>query len=268
MFDLGLYPAAVPASDGQVWGEVFEVDDLDAVLAALDEIEGYDASTPDTSLYVRRQVTVHLDEALGRRMGLLLQRAARASAAHRIGRLPRAPEGHVGACRADLRIAEFGSLIVVLAFAAPAAAQAPTLDARVVNLVAGVSAERLAADVQTLAGFGTRHTYSDTASPTRGIGAAREWIRAEFAKASPRLQVGFDTYQVVAQGPRLPRDVELRNVVAVLPGASPRRLYVSAHYDTRGPPHRRHAAVTPASTGRVPTTTRLAPTTTAVARRW
>ena len=57
--------------------------------------------------------------------------------------------------------------------------------------------------MQTLAGFGTRHTYADTASPTRGIGAAREWIRAEFAKASPRLQVGFDTYQIVAQGPRL-----------------------------------------------------------------
>jgi Zn-dependent M28 family amino/carboxypeptidase len=44
--------------------------------------------------------------------------------------------------------------------------------------------------------------------------------------------VAFDTYQVVAQGTRLPRDVELRNVVAVLPGASPRRLYVSAHYDS------------------------------------
>ncbi len=111
-------------------------------------------------------------------------------------------------------------------------AQSPTLDPRVVALVADVSAERLAADVKTLAGFGTRHTYSDTTSPTRGIGAAREWIRAEFAKASPRLQVAFDTYQVVAQGQRLPRDVELRNVVAVLPGASPRRVYVSGHYDT------------------------------------
>jgi gamma-glutamylcyclotransferase (GGCT)/AIG2-like uncharacterized protein YtfP len=63
LFDLGLYPAAVPASDGQVWGELFEVTDPLRVLAALDEIEGYDASTPDTSLYVRRQVTVHLDEA-------------------------------------------------------------------------------------------------------------------------------------------------------------------------------------------------------------
>ncbi len=111
-------------------------------------------------------------------------------------------------------------------------AQSPTLDPRVVALVADVSAERLAADVKALAGFGTRHTYSDTTSPTRGIGAAREWIREEFAKASPPLQVAFDTYQVVAQGERLPSDVELRNVVAVLPGASPRRVYVSGHYDT------------------------------------
>jgi hypothetical protein len=114
----------------------------------------------------------------------------------------------------------------------PLSAQTPTLDPAVVRVIADVSAERLAADVRTLAGFGTRHLYSDTASTTRGIGAAREWIRAEFAKASPRLQVAFDTYQVVAQGTRLPRDVELRNVVALLPGASLRRIYVTAHYDT------------------------------------
>ena len=127
---------------------------------------------------------------------------------------------------------QLGVVICVLGFAASTAAQSPTIDPRVAALVASVSAERLAADVQALAGFGTRHIYSDTASQTRGIGAAREWIRAEFAKASPRLQVAFDTYQVVTQGPRLPRDVELRNVVAVLPGASPRRVYVSAHYDS------------------------------------
>ncbi len=120
----------------------------------------------------------------------------------------------------------------VLAAIEVTVAQSPTVDLRVATLIANVSADRLAADVQALAGFGTRHTYSDTASPTRGIGAAREWIRAEFVKASPRLQVAFDTYQVVTQGPRLPRDVELRNVVAVLPGASPRRVYLSAHYDS------------------------------------
>jgi hypothetical protein len=51
-------------------------------------------------------------------------------------------------------------------------------------------------------------------------------------RASPRLQVAFDTYQVPRQGERVTRDVELRNVAAVLPGRSPRRLYVSGHYDT------------------------------------
>jgi gamma-glutamylcyclotransferase (GGCT)/AIG2-like uncharacterized protein YtfP len=58
MFDLGLYPAAVPAPDSRVWGEVFEVSDAPRVLAALDEVEGYDPGTPDTSLYVRRRVPV------------------------------------------------------------------------------------------------------------------------------------------------------------------------------------------------------------------
>jgi gamma-glutamylcyclotransferase (GGCT)/AIG2-like uncharacterized protein YtfP len=62
LFDLGLYPAAVPASDGRVWGEVFELADAAMVLAALDEIEGYRSSDPDTSLYVRQRVPVHLDD--------------------------------------------------------------------------------------------------------------------------------------------------------------------------------------------------------------
>ena len=48
---------------------------------------------------------------------------------------------------------------------------------------------------------------------------------------SPRLQVSFDTYQVAKQG-RITRDVEVRNVMAVLPGRSPRRIYISGHYDT------------------------------------
>ena len=60
LFDLGLYPAAVPASDGKVWGELFEFTDAQPVLAALDEIEGYRPAEPDTSLYVRRLVPVQL----------------------------------------------------------------------------------------------------------------------------------------------------------------------------------------------------------------
>ena len=52
----------------------------------------------------------------------------------------------------------------------------PEADPRIRKLVASISEERLSALVQKLAGFGTRHTLSDTDSPTRGIGAARQWI--------------------------------------------------------------------------------------------
>lgn len=60
LFDLGIYPAAIPASDEKVWGEVHQMLDADAVLAALDEIEGYNAAEPDTSLYRRVAIPVTL----------------------------------------------------------------------------------------------------------------------------------------------------------------------------------------------------------------
>jgi gamma-glutamylcyclotransferase (GGCT)/AIG2-like uncharacterized protein YtfP len=62
LFDLGIYPAAVPASDAQVWGEVHQMLDLDAVLTALDEIEGYTATEPDGSLYTRTEVPVTIED--------------------------------------------------------------------------------------------------------------------------------------------------------------------------------------------------------------
>jgi gamma-glutamylcyclotransferase (GGCT)/AIG2-like uncharacterized protein YtfP len=58
LFDLGLYPAAIPAPDGHVWGEVYEMTDPALVLSALDEIEGYSAEDPDRSLYLRQQTEV------------------------------------------------------------------------------------------------------------------------------------------------------------------------------------------------------------------
>ena len=61
LFDLGIYPAAVPASDAQVRGEVFEMAEPAKVLAALDRIEGYRASDPEKSLYTRTQVSATLD---------------------------------------------------------------------------------------------------------------------------------------------------------------------------------------------------------------
>jgi gamma-glutamylcyclotransferase (GGCT)/AIG2-like uncharacterized protein YtfP len=63
LFDLGLYPAAVPAPDGHVWGEVYEMTDSARVLAALDEIEGYRAEDPDRSLYTRSVAEVLLPDS-------------------------------------------------------------------------------------------------------------------------------------------------------------------------------------------------------------
>jgi hypothetical protein len=123
--------------------------------------------------------------------------------------------------------------ILSLAVLASPAAAAPEGDGdpRVVRLLENISEERLGQTVRTLAGFGTRHTLSSPDTPGKGIGAARQWIFAELKK-SPRLQVDFDVFPVTKQGERLPRDVELRNVVAILPGRSPRRVYVSGHYDS------------------------------------
>ena len=52
----------------------------------------------------------------------------------------------------------------------------PAYDERIYGLIDAVSAERIERDIQTLVGFGTRHTRSETESETRGIGAARRWI--------------------------------------------------------------------------------------------
>ncbi|HEY2432735.1 MAG TPA: gamma-glutamylcyclotransferase family protein [Vicinamibacterales bacterium] len=62
LFDLGLYPALVPASEGRVWGELYDMSDPPAVLAALDDIEGYRPEDPDRSLYARAQTDVALPD--------------------------------------------------------------------------------------------------------------------------------------------------------------------------------------------------------------
>jgi gamma-glutamylcyclotransferase (GGCT)/AIG2-like uncharacterized protein YtfP len=62
LFDLGIYPAAIPASDERVLGEVHRMSDVDSVLAALDEIEGYRPGQPDASLYTRVETPVTFED--------------------------------------------------------------------------------------------------------------------------------------------------------------------------------------------------------------
>src|SRR5580765_6874842 len=162
-------------------------------------------------------------------MDVFLQRAAWWRAAHRIGRLSRLSESptmiRASACAllAFALIAGRGPRV----FAQPLS----DLDPRIVQLVGQVSEERLAGVLRKLETFGTRNTMSPADTPGRGIGAARQWIFDEMKGYSPRLQVSYDTYRIAKQG-RITRDVEARNIMALLPGRSTRRIYVSGHYDT------------------------------------
>ena len=117
------------------------------------------------------------------------------------------------------------SLLLFLATASLAFGQVPS-DAQMdlYNIIDEVSAERIEADVRKLAGFGTRNTFSDTISDTRGIGAARRWIKAEFDKISAEcggcLEVFYQRDLVTTDmGSRVPKDAYVVNVVAIQRGS-------------------------------------------------
>jgi gamma-glutamylcyclotransferase (GGCT)/AIG2-like uncharacterized protein YtfP len=62
LFDLGIYPAAVPALDSRVWGEVHQMADAPGVLQELDEIEGFRPDEPERGLYMREEIPVTFDD--------------------------------------------------------------------------------------------------------------------------------------------------------------------------------------------------------------
>lgn len=113
-------------------------------------------------------------------------------------------------------------------------------DTQIVEIMDQISTDSIEANVQKLASFHTRHTTSDTASDSVGIGAARRWVRANFEqyrKASDgRLKVKCDSY-IEEDNPLLDEPAEIGNVIAVLPGtqleSKDRSYIVSGHYDSR-----------------------------------
>ena len=62
LFDLGIYPAAVPATDGRVWGEIYHMMHPSIVLRALDELEGFSPGEQESSLYVRALTPVTTED--------------------------------------------------------------------------------------------------------------------------------------------------------------------------------------------------------------
>ncbi len=128
--------------------------------------------------------------------------------------------------------------------AGSSAAEPMAVDSRISAALQQVSAERIRANIEKLASFGTRLTLSaqDPAAIAagRGIGAAREWIKSEFERYAKDcggcLEVKTDSFTEPA-GDRIPQPTEITNVYAVLKGTdaenTKRIVLVTGHYDSR-----------------------------------
>jgi hypothetical protein len=115
-----------------------------------------------------------------------------------------------------------------------------TTDPFLLSLLDQLDSARIQSTIQTLVNFGTRHTASDTTSPTRGIGAARQWLLKEMtALAKPSnglMKVSMPCYnQSAAPADGILFPVEVCNVQTEITGAvDPNRTYVyTGHYDSR-----------------------------------
>jgi hypothetical protein len=130
-----------------------------------------------------------------------------------------------------------GALAILFAIG-PLCAGASPVDAPLLREIAQApDPVELQATIQALVGFGTRHSLSDTASPKRGIGAARRWAQARFER------IGRDcggcltvvTPSQIFTGARVPRPTEIVDVVAIQRGSSdPDRVVIlTGHIDSR-----------------------------------
>lgn len=104
-------------------------------------------------------------------------------------------------------------------------------------MVKEVSAKNIEATIRKLVSFGTRNTLSEQDNPTRGIGAARDWIFAEFQRISAECGGCLDVQKqsfVQQKANRIPEPTTLTNVFAILKGTidSTRVYVVSGHYDS------------------------------------
>jgi len=106
------------------------------------------------------------------------------------------------------------------------------------EIASAVSKTRIEQDIQTLVDFGTRHTLSETKSNTRGIGAARRWIKAEFeaiSKACGQCLEIIEVKDTISGEKRIPNPVEVVNIIAIQRGqVDPNRMVMmSGDIDSR-----------------------------------
>jgi Zn-dependent M28 family amino/carboxypeptidase len=128
---------------------------------------------------------------------------------------------------------------LMLVSAHPVAAQTPAAQEQALlhQLAGDIQPERMRADIETLVGFGTRHTLSETQSDTRGIGAARRWVQGQFEAISRECDgcLTVVTPSDTVTGPRVPTPTEVVDVVAIQRGTGdPNRvIIISGHLDSR-----------------------------------
>jgi hypothetical protein len=102
-----------------------------------------------------------------------------------------------------------------------------SIDPRVQRAIGGISEANIAASMKKLESFGNRNPHMPESE------AARTWIVEQFKSYSPRFEVRLDKH-AVKKGGRFVRDLDVVNVVAVLPGKSERdrNVIVGGHYDS------------------------------------
>ena len=118
-------------------------------------------------------------------------------------------------------------------------AAASPRNTQISRIVAEIDARNIESTIRRLVSFGTRNTLSDQNDPSRGIGAARDWLYAEFLKAAQqsggRMTVEKQAFEQ-PKAARVPQPTTLTNIVATLKGTQPEsvnRVYVvSGHYDS------------------------------------
>lgn len=115
---------------------------------------------------------------------------------------------------------------------------APSTDQPLLRVIAAdVDAKALESTIRSLVGFGTRHTLSETKSDTRGIGAARRWVKTRFEAISKDCGgcLTIQTPSDVVTGRRVPQPTEVMNVLAIQKGTTDpdRVIIIAGHLDSR-----------------------------------
>jgi hypothetical protein len=116
---------------------------------------------------------------------------------------------------------------------------ARTSNPQIAQIVREIDARNIERTIRKLVSFGTRNTLSEQSDPTRGIGAARDWLFAEFSKVAEqsggRMTVEKQSF-LQPKAARVPEPTTLTNIVATLRGNQPeaeaRTYVVSGHYDS------------------------------------